>query len=102
MPCPSAYALNKLRNFEWVELFYFTPEQCDAALEDHGGERSSSNETFSFSEVNGVVALHPVVFRPHNTIHFSIDTRLYRSILKFSSLNQLFGFLFCAEHMRGS
>jgi len=61
MPRPSAYVLNKLRNFEWVELFYFTPEGCDAALEDYGGDRSTSNKTFGFSEVNGVVALKPLV-----------------------------------------
>jgi len=60
IPRPSAYALNKLRNFDWVELYYFTPEGCDAALEERAGERSTSNDAFSLSEIDGLVALKPL------------------------------------------
>ncbi|KAG2050957.1 hypothetical protein BDR06DRAFT_890770 [Suillus hirtellus] len=31
-PCPAQYAIQKLTNFEYIELWYFSPESCRDAL----------------------------------------------------------------------
>jgi len=34
VPRPTPFALNKLKNFEYIELSYFTPEGCATAAEE--------------------------------------------------------------------
>lgn len=54
---PSAYALNKLENHEYIELWYFTEEGCqDAADYQH----TTTDETFGLSKVDNFLALRAV------------------------------------------
>jgi hypothetical protein len=53
-PRPSSYALNKLESFEYVELWYFTPEGCLDATES---QRSQADDTFSLAKVGESLAL---------------------------------------------
>ena len=56
-PCPSPFAINKLKSFEYVELSYFTPEGCASAAEEN---RATAEEAFGLTKVDGFVALKPV------------------------------------------
>jgi hypothetical protein len=61
-PRPSAFALNKLKNYEYVELSYFTPEGCAAAMEE---AKATADEAFGITKVDGFMALKPVAsFKP--------------------------------------
>jgi hypothetical protein len=55
---PSAYALERLRKFEYVELWYFTPEGCnEAALT----QRSAADDTFGITRTDSdLMVLKPV------------------------------------------
>ena len=62
MPRPSPFALNKLKNFEYIELSYFTPEGCATAAEV---SRATADEAFGLTNLDGFMALKPVAsFRP--------------------------------------
>jgi hypothetical protein len=56
-PRPSPFALNKLKNLEYVELSYFTPEGCATAAEE---SKSTSEEAFGLTKLDDFVALKPV------------------------------------------
>lgn len=58
MPRPSAFALNKLQQLEYIELDYFTPKGCSLAHAEN--ERTSNNDTFSITKVDDIVALQPI------------------------------------------
>ncbi|KAF8814160.1 hypothetical protein BYT27DRAFT_7082828, partial [Phlegmacium glaucopus] len=60
MPRPSPFAINKLKNFDYVELSSFTPEGCAAAIEDHDTARTTADEAFGITEINGIMALKPI------------------------------------------
>ncbi|KAF8799156.1 hypothetical protein BYT27DRAFT_7121176 [Phlegmacium glaucopus] len=60
MPRPSPFAINKLKNFDYVELSYFTPEGCAAATEDRDVVRTTADEAFGIAEINGIMALKPI------------------------------------------
>lgn len=51
---PSAYALKKLRNFDYVELWYFTEKGCEEA---QNGAISAPTDVFTLSRVAGTLAL---------------------------------------------
>ncbi|KAF8060860.1 hypothetical protein FPV67DRAFT_1673693 [Lyophyllum atratum] len=54
---PSRFALNKLKEFEYIELSYFTMEACaSAAKHDH----SVSSDALTFTHINNVVSLKPL------------------------------------------
>jgi hypothetical protein len=56
-PCPSQYALHRLKNFEYLELWYLTQEGCaDAAQHQH----MQNDDTFGLTKVDNVVALRQV------------------------------------------
>ncbi|SRR6266540_2536175 len=57
MARPSPFALNKLKNFEYIELSYFTPEGCATAAEE---SRATADEAFGLTKLDGFVALKPV------------------------------------------
>ncbi|KAF8808794.1 hypothetical protein BYT27DRAFT_7255060 [Phlegmacium glaucopus] len=59
-PRPSPFAINKLKNFDYVELSYFTPEGCAAAMEDKDMSKAVADEAFGIAEVNGIMALRPI------------------------------------------
>ncbi|EKM75267.1 hypothetical protein AGABI1DRAFT_46743 [Agaricus bisporus var. burnettii JB137-S8] len=54
LPQPSAYALKKLRNFDYVELWYFTEKGCEEA---QNGAISAPTDVFTLSRVAGTLAL---------------------------------------------
>ena len=54
---PSKYALKKLTEFEYVELYYFTIEACRDAAEH---ERSVADDAFTISKTNDTMALRPM------------------------------------------
>ncbi|KAG1822657.1 uncharacterized protein BJ212DRAFT_1263892, partial [Suillus subaureus] len=56
IPRPSQYAIQKVKNMEYVELWYFSPDGChEAALTSRS--TSDSDDAFGFMRVNGMVAL---------------------------------------------
>ncbi|KAG1728987.1 uncharacterized protein EDB91DRAFT_1060262 [Suillus paluster] len=57
IPRPSQFALQKIKNMEYVELWYFSPDGCCDASDN---SRSSSEDAYGFAKVEGMVALKPV------------------------------------------
>lgn len=57
-PRPSAFALNKIHNIEYIELDYFTPHGCKQVQNEH--EKTSNNDTFSITRVDDVIGLQPI------------------------------------------
>lgn len=59
---PSQYAIHKLKSYEYMELWYFSPDGCKEAADE---AKSSANNIFGFTQVDDFVALKLVVsFRP--------------------------------------
>ncbi|GLB43099.1 hypothetical protein LshimejAT787_1205480 [Lyophyllum shimeji] len=56
-PRPSSYALNKLANFEYCELWYFTQEGCEDAQRTH---RTEADDSFGMSKIGELVTFRPV------------------------------------------
>lgn len=54
---PSKFALKKIADFEYVELYYFTVEACRDAAEH---ERAMAEDAFTWSKVNDTMALKPI------------------------------------------
>ncbi|KAF7796487.1 hypothetical protein EIP86_007664 [Pleurotus ostreatoroseus] len=56
-PRPSQFALDKLAKHEWFEIYYFTPEACEAAQRDN----RANPDTFSLTQsgADGSVTLAP-------------------------------------------
>jgi len=57
IPRPLTYALNKLENFEYVELFYFTMEGC---LDAQNNQRSEADDTFGLYKVGETISLRSI------------------------------------------
>ncbi|KAL6300321.1 hypothetical protein BKA93DRAFT_829148 [Sparassis latifolia] len=55
---PSAYTLEKVRKFEYVELWYFLKEGWDDAYE---AQHSTADDAFSITCVENVMALKPIM-----------------------------------------
>jgi hypothetical protein len=55
-PHPSQYAIQKLNNFEYVELWYFSPEGCKEAMKT---SRSIVDNTFSLTKLDDHLTIHP-------------------------------------------
>ncbi|KAG1784355.1 uncharacterized protein HD556DRAFT_1315152 [Suillus plorans] len=55
-PRPSQYAIQKLNNFEYVELWYFSPEGCKEAMKM---SRSMADDTFSLAKLNDQLTIRP-------------------------------------------
>jgi len=53
-PRPSSYALNKLESFDYIELWYFTPDGFQDAVES---QRSQTDDAFSLTKVGDSLAL---------------------------------------------
>ena len=56
-PRPSTYALNKLENFEYVELFYFTREGC---LDAQNHQRTEADDALGLSKVGDLVSFRSI------------------------------------------
>ncbi|KAG1795495.1 uncharacterized protein BJ212DRAFT_1489752 [Suillus subaureus] len=56
-PCPSQYAIHKLKSFEYVELWYFSPDGCRETADD---AKTSADDTFGLTKVEDFVTLKPV------------------------------------------
>ncbi|KAG0695760.1 hypothetical protein DFH29DRAFT_1083247 [Suillus ampliporus] len=61
-PRPSQYAIHKLKSFEYVELWYFSPDGCKETSDE---AKTNSEDTFGLTRVDDFVALKPVAsFKP--------------------------------------
>ncbi|KAG1776943.1 hypothetical protein EV702DRAFT_1045645 [Suillus placidus] len=59
---PSQYAVHKLKSFEYVELWYFSPDGCKDTADE---AKSSTDRTFGFTKVDDFIALKAVAaFKP--------------------------------------
>ena len=56
-PRPAQYALRRIEEFEYVELWYFTPEGCSDATQH---QPTQNEDAFGLSRVNNMVALRSV------------------------------------------
>ncbi|KIK91143.1 hypothetical protein PAXRUDRAFT_13944 [Paxillus rubicundulus Ve08.2h10] len=54
IPRPSQYAVLKLKNFEFVELWYFSPEGC---IDVAKSSSSTMEDTFGIAKVDNVLAM---------------------------------------------
>jgi hypothetical protein len=55
-PHPSQYAIQKLNNFEYVEIWYFSPEGCKEAMKT---SRSIMDDTFSLTKLDDHLTIRP-------------------------------------------
>ncbi|KAG2748865.1 hypothetical protein P692DRAFT_20927883 [Suillus brevipes Sb2] len=56
IPRPSQYAIQKIKNMEYVELWYFSPDGCHEASTT-ARSTSDSDDAYGFAKVDGIVAL---------------------------------------------
>lgn len=59
IPRPSQYAIQRIKNMEYVELWYFSPDGCHEASTT-SRSTSDSDDAFGFAKVDGVVALKTI------------------------------------------
>ncbi|TFK20374.1 hypothetical protein FA15DRAFT_720637 [Coprinopsis marcescibilis] len=65
-PTPSAFAVNKVKATEYVELHYFTPESCKEAREQ---EFTISQDSLAATHINNQFVLQPVAaHRPSSKV----------------------------------
>ena len=57
-PCLSSYALNKIKNLQYVELDYFTVKGCNEALLER--ELTSNHDTLGLTRVDDVATFQPI------------------------------------------
>ena len=51
---PSQYTLNKLSSFNWIELWYFSPDTCHEAAQQ---AFSTSDNIYSLAKANDTLGL---------------------------------------------
>ena len=56
-PRPSTYAINKLENFDYVELFYFTREGC---LDAQSNLRTEADDAYGLSKIGDFVSFRSI------------------------------------------
>ncbi|KAF8817296.1 hypothetical protein BYT27DRAFT_7247519 [Phlegmacium glaucopus] len=56
-PRPAQYALRRIKDFEYVELWYFTPEGCTNAMQH---QHTQNDDTFGLTKVDDMVTLKSV------------------------------------------
>jgi len=54
---PSRYALKKIADFEYIELYYFTTAACNEATQS---DRTVSQDAFTLTKVDTTMALKPI------------------------------------------
>src|SRR5258707_2718131 len=57
-PRPSSYALNKIKNLQYVELDYFTVNGCNEALLDR--EMTSNHDTLGLTTLDNIAIFQPI------------------------------------------
>ncbi|KAG6371329.1 hypothetical protein JVT61DRAFT_9628 [Boletus reticuloceps] len=57
VPRPSQYAIQKITSFEFVEMWYFSPDGCSEAARNH---RSQADDALGLSATNDILTLRPV------------------------------------------
>jgi len=63
---PPKYALRKLEQFEYVELYYFTKEAC---LEAERTDQTVANDSFTFTADEGQMVIKPAAaYRPFKNV----------------------------------
>jgi hypothetical protein len=55
-PRPSQYAIQKLDNFEYIELWYFSPKGCKDTMKS---SLSIADDTFSLARLDDQLIIHP-------------------------------------------
>lgn len=56
IPRPSQYAIQRIKNMEYVELWYFSPDGChEASITSRS--TSDADDAYGFAKVDGVIAL---------------------------------------------
>ncbi|KIK94002.1 hypothetical protein PAXRUDRAFT_12322 [Paxillus rubicundulus Ve08.2h10] len=65
---PSQYALLKLKNFEFIELWYFSPDGCRDTAKSSS---STMEDTFGISKVDDILTMRPVsaLKQSHNVVN---------------------------------
>jgi len=58
VPRPSQYVIQKIFTFDFVELWYFSPEGCSEAMKNH---HSQADDSFNLTSSNNILTLRPVV-----------------------------------------
>jgi hypothetical protein len=53
----STFALNKLENYEYVELWYFSPDGCQDVANNL---RTTANETFGLAKIDNIMSIHSI------------------------------------------
>ncbi|KIK77233.1 hypothetical protein PAXRUDRAFT_17639 [Paxillus rubicundulus Ve08.2h10] len=68
IPCPSQYAVLKLKKIEFVELWYFSPERCRDAAKSSS---STMEDTFGISKVDDILTMRLVAAlkQSHNVVN---------------------------------
>ncbi|KIK81734.1 hypothetical protein PAXRUDRAFT_15075 [Paxillus rubicundulus Ve08.2h10] len=68
IPCPSQYAVLKLKNFEFIELWYFSPKGCRDAAKT---STSTMEDTFGISKVDDILTMRPIATlkQSHNVVN---------------------------------
>jgi hypothetical protein len=56
-PLPASFAINKLENFEYVELWYFTADGCAEAARHH---RTVAEEAFGLTQKDSIISIKPL------------------------------------------
>ena len=57
IPRPAQYAIQKINNFDYVELWYFSPEGCKDASRN---PQSIAEDAFGLTKVDDAIALRPL------------------------------------------
>ncbi|KAG1884065.1 hypothetical protein F4604DRAFT_1979952, partial [Suillus subluteus] len=88
-PHPSQYATQKLNNFKYVELWYFSPDGCKEAMKTSW---SIADDTFSLAKLDNQLTIRPAsAFKasraaiPDHDLPFSIFLRAKNSFLTHAS-----------------
>ncbi|KAG2366476.1 hypothetical protein BDR07DRAFT_1449378 [Suillus spraguei] len=58
-PRPSQYAIHKLKSFEYIKLWYFSPDGCKTTADE---AKTNADDTFGLTKVDNFVALKPRQF----------------------------------------
>ncbi|KAF9441041.1 hypothetical protein P691DRAFT_685341, partial [Macrolepiota fuliginosa MF-IS2] len=57
VPQLSMYALKRLKNFNYVELWYFTPQGCDEAILM---DQTCDQDPLALTRVDSIMSLKPI------------------------------------------
>ncbi|KAF8141127.1 hypothetical protein EV363DRAFT_1464603 [Boletus edulis] len=71
VPCPSQYAIQKITSFEFVEMWYFSPDGCSEATRNH---RSQADDALGLSATNDIISKPTLTHSCDSRIHSILQT----------------------------